>query len=63
MPVARKRQDQFPLTASEHEPADHRHFVLSEEQWLVLTAAFNRPARRLPALEKLLREPSILDRP
>jgi len=41
--------------------ADQRHFVLPEEQWRAFTEALDRPARRLPELEKLLREPSILD--
>ena len=42
--------------------ADHRHFVLSGKQWRAFTAALDRPARRIPQLEKLLREPSILER-
>jgi uncharacterized protein (DUF1778 family) len=42
--------------------ADQRHFVLSDEQWQAFTEALDRPARHLPQLEKLLREPSILER-
>ena len=42
--------------------ADQRHFVLSDKQWRAFTEALDRPARRIPQLEKLLREPSILDR-
>jgi uncharacterized protein (DUF1778 family) len=42
--------------------ADQRHFVLSGEQWRAFSEALDRPARRLPELEKLLREPSILER-
>ena len=42
--------------------ADQRHFVLSDEQWRAFTDALDRPARHLPELEKLLREPSILER-
>jgi uncharacterized protein (DUF1778 family) len=43
--------------------ADQRHFVLSAEKWRAFTAALDRPARRIPELEKLLREPSVLERP
>jgi uncharacterized protein (DUF1778 family) len=42
--------------------ADETHFVLSSEQWRAFTEALDRPARRIPELERLLREPSILDR-
>jgi uncharacterized protein (DUF1778 family) len=42
--------------------ADQRHFVLSDEQWRAFAEALDRPARHLPELEKLLREPSILER-
>ena len=41
---------------------DQTDFVLSEEQWQAFTEALNRPARHLPEMEKLLREPSILER-
>jgi uncharacterized protein (DUF1778 family) len=42
--------------------ADQTHFVLSDEQWQVFIEALDQPARHLPRLEKLLREPSILER-
>jgi len=42
--------------------ADQRHFVVNEKQWRAFTEALDRPARRIPRLEKLLREPSILER-
>jgi uncharacterized protein (DUF1778 family) len=42
--------------------ADQRHFVLTGEQWHAFIDALDRPARRIPQLEKLLREPSILER-
>lgn len=42
--------------------ADQRHFVLSEKQWEAFTEALDQPARPLPRLEKLLKEPSILER-
>jgi uncharacterized protein (DUF1778 family) len=42
--------------------ADQTHFALSDEQWQAFTEALDRPARHLPELEKLLREPSILER-
>ncbi len=42
--------------------ADQRHFVLTGEKWRAFTEALDRPARRIPQLEKLMREPSILER-
>jgi uncharacterized protein (DUF1778 family) len=42
--------------------ADQRHFVLPEEKWRAFIDTLDRPARRIPQLEKLLREPSILER-
>jgi uncharacterized protein (DUF1778 family) len=46
----------------EEDQADQTQFVLSDEQWQAFTEALDRPARHLPQLEKLLREPSILER-
>jgi uncharacterized protein (DUF1778 family) len=46
----------------EQEQADQTHFVLSGEQWKAFTEALDQPARHRPRLEKLLREPSILER-
>lgn len=46
----------------ENEQVDQRHFVLSEEQWCAFTEALEEPARRIPQLEELLREPSVLER-
>ena len=48
--------------SKEEDQLDQTDFVLSEEQWQAFTEALNRPARHLPELEKLLREPSILER-
>jgi uncharacterized protein (DUF1778 family) len=42
--------------------ADQRHFVLSDKAWQAFTEALDQPAQHLPRLEKLLREPSILER-
>jgi uncharacterized protein (DUF1778 family) len=42
--------------------ADQKHFVLTDQQWQAFTAALDRTVRREPRLEKLLREPSILER-
>ena len=42
--------------------ADQTHFVLSEKQWKSFTRALDEPARHLPRLKKLLREPSVLER-
>ena len=48
--------------SKEQDPADQTEFVLSEEQWQAFTEALDRPARHLPRLEMLLREPSVLER-
>jgi uncharacterized protein (DUF1778 family) len=42
--------------------ADQRQFVLTGAQWRAFTQALDRPAQRKPRLERLLREPSILER-
>ncbi len=42
--------------------ADQRNFELSAAQWEAFTSALDRPVKRLPRLEKLLQEPSILER-
>jgi uncharacterized protein (DUF1778 family) len=34
---------------------------LNYEQWSAFIAILDRPTRKLPRLEKLMREPSILD--
>jgi uncharacterized protein (DUF1778 family) len=48
--------------SKQQEQADQTHFVLSEEHWRAFTEALDRPARHIPRLEKLLREPSVLER-
>jgi uncharacterized protein (DUF1778 family) len=45
----------------EEDQADQMHFVLSDEQWREFTEALEQPAKHLPELERLLREPSILE--
>jgi uncharacterized protein (DUF1778 family) len=47
----------------EQAQADQTLFVLSDEQWRAFTEALDRPARHLPQLEKLLREPSVHPNP
>jgi uncharacterized protein (DUF1778 family) len=42
--------------------ADQTRFVLSGDNWQAFVEALDQPARHLPRLEKLLREPSVLDR-
>ena len=41
--------------------ADQAHFYLSQEKWDVFCAALDAPPRDLPALRKLLTEPSVFD--
>lgn len=42
--------------------ADQRHFEISTRHWQIFMAELDRPTRRLPRLEKLMRERSILER-
>jgi uncharacterized protein (DUF1778 family) len=48
--------------SQEEEQLDQLHVVLTADQWQAFTEALDRPARHLPQLEKLLREPSVLER-
>ena len=41
--------------------ADQAHFYLSQEMWDDFCAALDAPPRDLPALRKLLTEPSVFD--
>jgi uncharacterized protein (DUF1778 family) len=40
---------------------DQTHFVLQKKEWDAFCAALDRPPKAIPALRKLLTEPSILD--
>jgi len=40
---------------------DQTHFVLSPERWDAFCALLDRPPKELPALQKLLTQPSVLD--
>jgi uncharacterized protein (DUF1778 family) len=42
--------------------ADQRHFELNAAQWEAFVAALDRPTKRLPRLERVLQEPSVLER-
>jgi uncharacterized protein (DUF1778 family) len=42
--------------------ADQRLFELNARQWQAFIEALDRPPRRVPRLEKLMREPSVLER-
>lgn len=42
--------------------ASQQHFVYTAKQWDAFTAALDRPAQDKPHLNKLLTEPSILER-
>lgn len=41
--------------------ADRRSFTLDADQWAKFQAALDAPPRKLPRLEKLLREPSVFE--
>jgi uncharacterized protein (DUF1778 family) len=49
------------LARAEETLADRRHFGLNAERWEAFMAALDSPPREIPALERLLREPSIFE--
>lgn len=49
------------LKAAQETIAEQSHFLLGSEQWKAFCEALDRPAKRIPALTKLLMEPSILE--
>lgn len=49
------------VVEAERVVADRTRFVLDRDQWEAFTTALDRPARRIPAAEKLLTEPSVFD--
>lgn len=48
--------------AAEIALAERTRFVLSPQKWREFNAALDAPAREIPALRKLLREPSVFKR-
>lgn len=49
------------LTHAAEVLADRRLFLLNDEQWDAFMAALDAPSEPMPRLERLLREPSVLD--
>ena len=49
------------VTAAAQTLVDRHHFVLDDTQWQAFQEALDRPVQRKPRLEKLLREPGVLD--
>jgi uncharacterized protein (DUF1778 family) len=49
------------LARAEETLADRRHFGLNAETWEAFMSALDAPPREIPALERLLREPSIFE--
>ncbi|MBM4200321.1 MAG: DUF1778 domain-containing protein [Gammaproteobacteria bacterium] len=49
------------LTQAAEVLADRRLFLLDDTQWEAFLAALDAPAEPMPRLERLLREPSVLD--
>jgi uncharacterized protein (DUF1778 family) len=43
-------------------PFIRQHFVLNAQQWEAFIAALEAPPREIPALEQLMREPSVFER-
>ena len=49
------------LSEAEERLADRTVFTLDEEQWEAFITALDAPPQRHPRLERLFREPSVLD--
>jgi len=49
------------LTRAEETLADRRYFGLDAESWGAFMAALDAPPRDNPALERLMREPSLFE--
>ena len=49
------------LTQAAEVLADRRLFLLDDKQWQEFIAALDAPPRPMPRMERLLREPSILE--
>ncbi len=50
------------LTKAAEVLADRRLFLLDDEQWESFMAALDAPPQPMPRLEKLLKEPSVLEK-
>ena len=49
------------LKEAEELVASKDHFALPERQWKAFCAALDRPAREIPKLKKLFKEPNIFN--
>ena len=49
------------LTQAAEVLADRRLFLLDDAQWEAFLAALDAPAEPMPRLERLMREPGVLD--
>ena len=49
------------VTAAAQTLADRRQFLLDDTRWQALQEALDRPVQSKPRLQKLLREPGVLD--
>jgi uncharacterized protein (DUF1778 family) len=49
------------LRAAEDVLLERRRFELTAEEWAAFHAALDAPAKSSPALERLLKEPSVFD--
>jgi uncharacterized protein (DUF1778 family) len=63
--VSRKTVSEFllesALTHAAEVLANRRLFLLNDEQWEAFQAALDAPSVPMPRLERLLKEPSVLD--
>jgi uncharacterized protein (DUF1778 family) len=50
------------LSRAEETLADRRYFGLDAERWEAFIAALDAPPRDIPALTRLMREPSVFER-
>jgi len=63
-PLSLAERQRVTLTiASDAESHDNAHFALSASRWEAFCTALDAPAKVVPALRKLLTEPSAFDGP
>jgi 16S rRNA C967 or C1407 C5-methylase (RsmB/RsmF family) len=61
-PLRSEKLDLRLTPAAKQTLADQQSFQLKREQWEAFVAALDAPPQRHPRLERLLQEPSVLER-
>jgi predicted DNA-binding antitoxin AbrB/MazE fold protein len=61
LPENRRVTITIDLQSADGEEREQAHFALSPEQWQAFCTALDAPPKAIPALRKLLTEPSVFD--